>query len=145
MRYVLGASMFVRRAAVEACGPMCEDYFLYFEEIDWAERMVGRYRLAVAMDAVVWHKEGGTIGSSTHGRPSDTSLYYLQASLLRFYWRRHRLLMPVAMARTLREVLGLAKQRDWRGCLVIRTALTDVLMKRPRRGRYGSEEFERMA
>lgn len=60
MRYVVGASMLVTRAFVQAIGPMAEDYFLYYEEIDWAQRARGRFGLGFAPDSVVYHKGGAT-------------------------------------------------------------------------------------
>ena len=38
MDYVVGASMFVRKTFIEEVGYMSEDYFLYFEELDWILR-----------------------------------------------------------------------------------------------------------
>ena len=35
---------------------MCEEYFLYFEEPDWAWRARGRYRLGFASRSIVFHK-----------------------------------------------------------------------------------------
>ena len=37
--YAHGAAMMVRREAVEKAGPMPEEYFLYYEELDWSERI----------------------------------------------------------------------------------------------------------
>ncbi len=142
MRYVLGASMFVRASLVDRIGAMEESYFLYFEELDWARRMPRDQRLAIAPDAIVWHKEGGSIGSSTRCRPSDTSLYYINASLLRFYWRHYRGRIAVAIARVLREALGLIARSDRAGARAIGRAAHDVLRGVHRQGRYGSAEFE---
>ena len=36
--FITGASMIVSRAFYEKAGPMSEDYFLYYEEVDWALR-----------------------------------------------------------------------------------------------------------
>jgi GT2 family glycosyltransferase len=141
MAYVLGASMFVRKSLVDEIGGMSEAYFLYFEELDWAERMPSRWRLAVAMNAVVWHKEGKSIGSNTHNRPSNTSLYYLNASLLRFYARHEPLLLPLAVLRVVREWIASAKKGDSDAMRVIRSALWDVIWRRRRSGTYGSDEF----
>lgn len=142
MAYVLGASMFVRREVVEQAGGMSESYFLYFEEIDWARRMASPYRLAVALDAVVWHKEGGTIGSATQSRPSDTSLYYINAGLLRFYAAHVPLLLPIALGRVLREVAGHLLRRDGAGSRAVLQAFGDVVRGVQRRGRFRSPEFE---
>jgi GT2 family glycosyltransferase len=140
--YVLGASMFVRRTVVDRIGPMSEAYFLYYEEIDWARRVPPSERLAIAPEAVVWHKEGSTIGSSTKHRPSDTSLYYTNASLLRFYWRHHRLLIVIAVARVLWQALRCLLSGDIAAVRPILMALTDVARGKARSGRFGSAEFD---
>ena len=62
--FVLGASLAVSRRFVDAIGPMHEAYFLYYEELDWAYRNAGRFAVAFAHGAVIYHKEGGSIGSS---------------------------------------------------------------------------------
>lgn len=66
MNYVEGASMLVSREFLEEVGLMCEDYFLYFEEIDWAIRASGRYSLAYAADSIIYHKVGASIGTSSN-------------------------------------------------------------------------------
>src|SRR3546814_2499175 len=69
---------------------MDERYFLYFEEIDWAMQARGRFSTGFAADAVVYHKEGGSIGSSRElARRSAFSEYYLARSKM-FYGRKHR-------------------------------------------------------
>ena len=56
MDYVMGASMLVSRAYVREVGLMREDYFLYFEEIDWAIRGRGRFTFGYAPRSLVLHK-----------------------------------------------------------------------------------------
>jgi GT2 family glycosyltransferase len=65
MAYVVGASMLVRRSFLEQVGLLNEEYFLYFEELDWAIRALGRFTLAYSPLSVVYHKEGRSIGSSS--------------------------------------------------------------------------------
>lgn len=89
--FVHGASMLVRRSFVETVGLMDEDYFLYFEELDWTARAAGRYALGHAPGSVVFHKEGASAGSTTRepARRSRTSDYHgLRSRLL--YTRRHK-------------------------------------------------------
>jgi GT2 family glycosyltransferase len=50
--------MLVSRSFLEDIGLIDESYFLYYEEMDWALWGRGRYRLAYADDAVVYHNEG---------------------------------------------------------------------------------------
>jgi hypothetical protein len=33
--WIMGSAMLVRRAALQEVGPMSEDYFMYFEDVDW--------------------------------------------------------------------------------------------------------------
>lgn len=86
---VSGAAMFVRREFVEAVGLMCEDYFLFFEELDWVARAGGRFRLAWAPRSVVMHKEGRVSGAhrvaSRRSRQAD--YYSIRSRFL--YTRRH--------------------------------------------------------
>jgi len=68
MSYVVGASMLATAKFVREVGPMCEDYFLYYEELDWVIRSGGRFRLGFAPRSVVYHKEGATAGSDPNWR-----------------------------------------------------------------------------
>lgn len=60
--YTHGAAMLVPRAVVDRIGPMPEDYFLYYEELDWCEqiRRAG-YVIWVEPTARIYHKESLTI------------------------------------------------------------------------------------
>ena len=87
MVYVVGASMLVSRRFLQTVGLMQEDYFLYFEEIDWAERARRAdptLTLGFAPDSIVFHKVGASAG--THSR-SMLSLRYLTVNRLRFVKR----------------------------------------------------------
>lgn len=79
MNMVLGASVFISKDFIEDVGYMCEDYFLYFEEIDWAMRARGKYKIGCATESVVYHKEGSVIGASGRSKNNKSILsdYYL--------------------------------------------------------------------
>lgn len=92
---VLGASLAVSRQFINAIGPMDESYFLYFEELDWAYRNRGRFTIGFARGAVVYHKEGGSIGSSsTKGARSAKADYWLLRARLMFVRRHLPLMLP---------------------------------------------------
>lgn len=110
--YIAGASLLVSRDFLQDVGLMEESYFLYFEEIDWAMRARPRWALATAGDSVVYHKEGGSIGTSSRNRRSALSQYYLNRNLLRFYAKRLPILCPIAFARTIREAISQLLKRD---------------------------------
>lgn len=77
MSYVSGASMLVRSSFLEKVGLMTEDYFLYYEEIDWAERARrAGFKLGYASNAVVFHKEGAALGSGKSSQRSALAEYY---------------------------------------------------------------------
>ncbi len=93
--FVVGASLAISRAFLETIGPMEDRYFLYFEEVDWASRNDGRFATGFAHGATVYHKEGGSIGSS--GKPgarSQMSDYWLTRSRLGFIRRNRPFLLP---------------------------------------------------
>ena len=116
--YVIGASMLVTVEFVRDVGPMCEDYFLYFEELDWAFRSASRYRMAYAPLSFVFHKAG----ASTMQKQSEFSLNLLYRNRVRFTGR----FLPASL-RTLRRALAwemvrhLIKGRWMSARLVIRT------------------------
>lgn len=95
MDYVYGAAMLIRRSFLEEVGLMDEDYFAYFEELDWAARAKGRFSLAYGPSAVIYHKEGGTLG--TNQIPAYQSLraeYYSTRNRIGFTRRYHPLSTP---------------------------------------------------
>jgi GT2 family glycosyltransferase len=142
LAYVMGASMFIRRTAYDIMGGMSEDYFLYFEELDWAERIPASLSQGWCKDAIIFHKEGGSIGtSSTEYRPSDTSLYYLRRGLLKYYWRNKKPYFPMAMGRIAMNFLNYARRGDTAAVKVIACVFVDTLKKRARRGAFGSSDF----
>lgn len=84
--YVVGASMFVSKDFVADTGLLCEDYFLYFEELDWILRGKKRgWNIGYCWKSKVYHKEGATIGSNADGkRRSELSDYYIFKSRIIF-------------------------------------------------------------
>src|SRR5699024_9983431 len=60
--YIVGASMMVSEILVNKIGLLNEEYFLYYEEIDWAMRSKEEFNLGFAPQSVVYHKEGASTG-----------------------------------------------------------------------------------
>jgi GT2 family glycosyltransferase len=95
MNYVVGASMLVSREFLAEVGLMCEDYFLYFEETDWIQRAAPHFSLAYAPQSLVYHKVGGSIGTSSKPwRKSRTCDFYAIRNRLLFTRRFHREALP---------------------------------------------------
>ena len=83
LSYIVGASMLVSVEFIRKVGPMTEDYFLYFEEMDWMLRAGKVFSLSFAPGSIVYHKVGASIGTRTH--PAQKSL------LCDYYSLRNRL------------------------------------------------------
>lgn len=106
MNYVEGASMLVSRSFLKQVGLMCEDYFLYFEEADWALRAREHFSLGYAPDSVIYHKVGKSIGSSSN--PAKKSLvcdYYNICNRIRFTRRFYPAALPTVYLVLLAEIL----------------------------------------
>lgn len=78
-----GAAMMVPREVIDLVGPMFDGYFLYYEELDWCERIKrAGYTIAYEPRSVIYHKE-----SISTGRNSPLKIYYLNRNRLLFLQR----------------------------------------------------------
>lgn len=99
VNYICGACVMASRRFVETVGLLDEGYFLYCEEQDWAYRAAGRFDLAYAPEALVWHHEGASTGWNGRAPLSLRPLMRLASSRLRCTWRHHpRFLLSVGAA-----------------------------------------------
>ncbi|WP_159467662.1 glycosyltransferase family 2 protein [Dyadobacter sp. 3J3] len=77
--YAHGAAMMIRKEAIEKAGLMAENYFLYFEELDWCERIrKAGYEIHVDLRALIFHKESVSVGK--------------RSALKEFFMTRNRIL-----------------------------------------------------
>lgn len=126
--YPVGASLFVTHSYLAAVGLMDDAYFLYYEEMDWAERGRGHgFRPAVALKSLVQHKEGASTGS--HGGVRSKSMLserYGVVNRLRItrkFWPSY---MPLVWLSLWLVVLDRAVHGEW-----ARAKLVLQLMFRP--------------
>jgi len=88
--WVLGGCMLVRRDALSQVGMMDEDFFIYFEDVDWCHRMwQSGWQVAYIADAVMVHK---------HIRASANKLFN-KATMIHFrslfvFIRKHGFKLP---------------------------------------------------
>lgn len=124
MTYVIGASMLVSRNFLEKIGLMNEKYFLYYEEIDWATRAKGYYKMAYSHDSIVYHKEGG----STDGRRDSCSYiadYHAKKSRLIFTITYYPLSLPLIYIRMFGAIFNRIIKRQYnRVIMILRLMLT---------------------
>jgi hypothetical protein len=136
MSYPPGASLLASRQFVAQVGLLEESYFLYFEEMDWVLRGRPEFKIGWAPGSVVYHKEGGTIGTHARGRPSDLSLYYSLVNKLRFARRFAPLALPINLARIAAITARFVIRRDFQGARIAMIALGDFVAGRYRTGAW---------
>ncbi len=108
--FPLGACILVRRAAMEATGPLDDAYFMYSEEVDWCRRMrtVG-WPIWCVPTAEVIHYGGQSVVQQS------TRMYVELHRSRRRYYRRHHHPGFVLTARLLTRAAMLRETaRAWR-------------------------------
>lgn len=64
--YAHGAAMMVRREAIDKAGLMAENFFLYYEEMDWCDHIKkAGYQVWVEPGALIYHKESVSVGKAS--------------------------------------------------------------------------------
>lgn len=132
--YVIGASMFVRRDFVEKIGLLEENYFLYFEELDWAVRAGKQFRMGICLPSRLLHKEGASIGTSTRGRPSRLATFFLSRSMVIFYARHFPWLLAIVFLRQCFNAARFVRYGDFENARAaldgLISGLSDAVQKR---------------
>lgn len=113
MDYVIGASMLVTKKFLHEIGLMSEEYFLYFEELDWAYRAHGRFSLAYAADSVVYHKEGSSAGKCDPKKKSMAVDYFIIRNKLLFTWKFIPMALPTVYAGLLCTLINRIRRGQW--------------------------------
>ncbi|SFJ74110.1 glycosyltransferase family 2 protein [Jannaschia pohangensis] len=117
--FVTGASMVVSRDFLRQAGPMPEDYFLYYEEVDWA-LSAGPLPLLYCPSAVVRHRAGTSIGSPKPGQAASAfSEWFKHRARMKFVRRHRRVSYYGAVAFTLAKAAQMAMRRDMRAAEAI--------------------------
>ena len=96
LAYVVGASMLVSKEFIKRVGLLHEAYFLYFEELDWAERAKRAnppFAMGYAAGSLVYHRVGASAGTAAR---SLSSIAFLNRSRMMFMKRFYPRLLPVA-------------------------------------------------
>ncbi|MBC8122848.1 MAG: glycosyltransferase family 2 protein [Gemmatimonadaceae bacterium] len=84
--FVTGCSLFFRASLIEQVGLMRETYFLYCEDVEWNLRIQkAGYRTVYVPGSVLWHKEGGSAGTTRAERLHPDVVYYCARNGLYFF------------------------------------------------------------
>lgn len=94
--YVPGTSMLVSIKFIKDVGLLSEEYFLYYEELDWVAR--GRrlgWECAYTTDSYVLHKVGGSISGNTSIKSKLSDYCFLRSKLL--YTKKYENIICLSM------------------------------------------------
>lgn len=81
--FLHGAAMLVKREVITKAGMMPDVYFLYYEELDWCERIKDAgYELWYSPSCTIYHKESKSVGQK-----SPLKNFYQTRNRLLFAWR----------------------------------------------------------
>jgi len=99
---------------VREVGLLSEEYFLYFEELDWAVRARGRYALGYAPAAVVYHREGGSIGSGSRSAgKTRVADFHFYRNRVRFTRKFAPALVPTVHLSLLWPIARRVQRGEW--------------------------------
>ncbi len=64
--YAHGAAMMIRKECIEKAGIMPENFFLYYEELDWCDSIKrAGYKAWLVADALIYHKDSISVGKGS--------------------------------------------------------------------------------
>jgi len=117
---ISGASMLVSRSFLEIIGLMSEDYFLYFEELDWSVRARNKFTLAYAPESVIYHKDGASIKKgTTKYKISMLSEYYLQKNKIVFTRKYFPYALPTIYFGLILAIIKSIVKKQWKRAVLI--------------------------
>lgn len=111
-----GAALLIRRRVLEEVGLLGEDYFIYYEELDFGTRLRrAGWRAHYVAESTVWHKESVTVGKA-----SPLKTYYQTRNRVLYLrrnasgWRKTLLIAALVTVVAFVHVLryAVAGQRD---------------------------------
>ncbi len=86
--YMHGGGMLVPKKVLDTVGPMAEEFFLYYEEMDWSERIrKAGFKIYCQRDTLIYHKESASVG-----RMNPLKTYYMNRNRVLFMLRNYRTL-----------------------------------------------------
>jgi len=84
VEFLTGCSFLVRASVVHSVGLIIEDYFLYYEDVEWSWRICeAGFKLMYVPESKLWHQGGASSG----GGASPDVLYYMTRNRLYFFGR----------------------------------------------------------
>lgn len=115
-KYVIGASLCLRREVILSIGLLEERYFLYFEEPDICLRAQKRgYHIDCATRSIVYHKEGASIGGGAGNvkYKSKLSDFYMIRNRILFTRKFYPYFIPTVYCGLLLTIFNRIKRKQY--------------------------------
>ena len=114
--YVTFASVLIRRAVLDELGPLYDGYFMYYDDSDYCVRLQNtRWRLAIAADTAVLHKES----ASTERARDPFMERTIATSGIRFLQRHSPVPVLSVPVFVLLKLLNRARRGEWAACRAV--------------------------
>jgi len=128
--WVMGASMFFHSSIINEIGFMPEDYFLYYEDIEWSLQAIRKgYNNIVSTKSHVYHKQGSSTGLkySTGQSFNPISAKYYYSNYLKFFARNFPIKLNTARFMLIKKILRQFLSLNFRHSAIILEALVNQL------------------
>ncbi len=113
--WVMGASMFFHSSLLDSIGFMPEDYFLYYEDVDWSLQAIRKGHVnLVSHESVIVHKQGSSTGQDYNAgkRVNPDTTWHFYNSYLLFFKRNYPSKYLVAKAVLFKQMAGKLARGD---------------------------------
>lgn len=138
--YIYGASLFVQQQVFRKCGLLNEDFFLFYEEIDFCERArKAGFKLGWCRDSIIYHKVSQTIGrpDSADKKKIAFANYHENLSTLLFTRKFYPYLLPLAILfRFFGKLAMISKRGDFYLAWPLLHAYRDFFTGKNQRDKY---------
>ena len=114
LKYINGASILVHRNFIERIGLLSEEYFLYYEEIDWAIRGGFLYKLGYSENSIIYHKEGGTINKGYKKEKSLLSDFYSIRNRILITKKFYKYCLPTVYLGIIIAIINRIKRKQYK-------------------------------
>jgi GT2 family glycosyltransferase len=135
--YIYGASMFVRTSVIKHCGVFNEDYFLFYEELDFCHRVTkADFELGWCKNSIVKHKGAKSLEVISNDERKQRAFgnYHENLSTLIYTRRYHsHVLLSAMLIRFFGKLFMLSIRREWYLLRPLWFAYNDFLLGHNRR------------
>lgn len=126
VEYITGCSLLIPTDVIRSIGPMGEDYFLYWEEVDWAARAHEMDLESIFVpSSVVFHKV-----SASFGNAKPLQMRYEVRNRLTFHKRYHPERLNRIRYWLVRQMITFARHRQWKFAMAYARGLIDFQLHR---------------